>query len=433
MYDTRSAFATTEVIRARQEASLQALLQYLAAHSPFYQAQFRKHGINIGAINTLEQLAGLPVTTKADLQLHNWDFCCVPRAQVAEYMATSGTLGTPVTIALTENDLQRLAYNEYCSFLSAGGSREDVYQLMLTLDRQFMAGIAYYLGIRQLGAALVRVGPGAPFLHWETIQRVRPTVLVGVPSFVVKLVEFAEAKGYDLSATPVNTIICIGEAIRREDGSLNTLGERITRRWPVKLVGTYASTEMQTAFTECPAGNGGHLNAELLIVELLDEHNQPVPPGEPGEVTITTLGVEGMPLLRYKTGDICRLLPGNCSCGRNTPRLSAVLGRKQQMIKLKGTSFYPPALFDVLHEVTEIADYVVELQTNELGTDEVYLHVLIADQGDQVERKIKDLLRSRLRVIPELRYATSADLQRMQFPEGGRKALKLLDRRRQSI
>lgn len=433
MYDTRSAFATPEEIRARQEASLQNLLQYLAAHSPFYQAQFQKQGIDISNINSLDQLTELPVTTKSDLQLHNWDFCCVPRTQVAEYMATSGTLGTPVTIALTENDLQRLAYNEYCSFLSAGGSSEDVYQLMLTLDRQFMAGIAYYLGIRKLGAGLVRVGPGAPFLHWETIQRVKPTVLIGVPSFVVKLVEYAEAKGYDLTATPVNTIICIGEAIRREDGSLNTLGERITRSWPVKLVGTYASTEMQTAFTECPAGNGGHLNAELLILELLDDNNQPVAPGEAGEVTITTLGVEGMPLLRYKTGDICRLLTNTCSCGRNTPRLSAVLGRKQQMIKLKGTSFYPPALFDVLHQLTEISDYVVELQTNELGTDEVFLHVLVERQDERVERKIKDLLRSRLRVIPELLYVTAADLQRMQFPDGGRKALKLLDRRRQSI
>lgn len=433
MYDTRSAFASTEEIRARQEASLQSLMQYLAAQSPYYQAQFRKHGIDPYTVKSLDQLTELPVTTKSDLQLHNWDFCCVPRSQIAEYMSTSGTLGSPVTIALTENDLQRLAYNEYCSFLSAGGAQQDVYQLMLTLDRQFMAGIAYYLGIRKLGAGLVRVGPGVPFLHWETIQRVSPTVLIGVPSFIVKLVEYAEAKGHELRSTPVNTIICIGEAIRREDGSLNTLGERITRSWPVKLVGTYASTEMQTAFTECSAGNGGHLNADLLIVELLDDNNLPVPPGEPGEVTVTTLGVEGMPLLRYKTGDICRLLTADCSCGRKTPRVSAVLGRKQQMIKLKGTSFYPPALFDVLHELTEITDYVVELQTNELGTDEVFLHLLVADRGDRVERKIKDLLRARLRVIPELRYATIAELQRMQFPEGGRKALKLLDRRQQSI
>jgi len=124
---------------------------------------------------------------------------------------------------------------------------------------------------------------------------------------------------------------------------------------------------MQTAFTECSEGKGGHHQPALLIVELLDENNRQVKIGEPGEVTITTLGVEAMPLLRYKTGDICIAFDEPCLCGRKTLRLSPVIGRKKQMIKFKGTTLYPPALFDLLNEMEEIKDFVAEVYSNEIG------------------------------------------------------------------
>ena len=176
---------------------------------------------------------------------------------------------------------------------------------MLTLDRQFMAGMAYYTGIRKLGAGIIRVGPGVPSLQWETIFRLKPTVLVAVPSFILKMLQYAADHGIDPAASSVKKAICIGENIRQNDFSLNILGNKIISSWNIQLISTYASTEMQTAFTECESGCGGHLQPDLLIVELLDDQDQPVPPGEAGEVTITTLGVEAMPLLRYKTGDLC--------------------------------------------------------------------------------------------------------------------------------
>jgi phenylacetate-CoA ligase len=153
------------------------------------------------------------------------------------------------------------------------------------------------------------------------------------------------------------------------------LGKKINESWNIQLYSTYASTEMQTAFTECGEGCGGHLQPELLIAEILDENNQPVGPGVPGEVVITTLGIEGMPLLRYKTGDICMYMDEPCGCGRNSLRLSPVIGRKKQMIKFKGTTLYPPALFDMLNEMAEIIDFAVEVYSNEIGLDEVLLHL----------------------------------------------------------
>ena len=414
-----------------QEQKLRDLLSYLSQNSPFYRDLFQSHSIDITSIIRLEDLVKLPVTTKEDLQKRNDDFLCVGKNKIIEYSSTSGTLGSPVTVALTENDLSRLAYNEYSSFLCAGGSATDIYQLMLTLDRQFMAGMAYYSGIRKMGAGIVRLGPGVPALQWETIFKIKPTAIVAVPSFILKLIQFANEHKIDINNCSVRKAICIGENIRNTDFSLNILGKRITEAWNIQLFSTYASTEMQTAFTECEAGKGGHLQPELLILELLDENNQPVAAGEPGEVTITTLGVEGMPLLRYKTGDMCLHYEEPCSCGRTTVRLSPLVGRKKQMIKYKGTTLYPPALFDLLTEMEEIKEFVAEIYSNEIGMDEVMLHLLPIHHNEESDRKIRAYLQARLRVSPHITYVSAEEMQKMQFPESGRKAVKFIDRRSQ--
>jgi len=425
---TKSSQQSHEITHLQQQ-KLQELLAYVSQDSPFYKELFAKHNIDIKNIKTLADIAAIPTTAKDDLQQRNDDFLCVPRSKIIEYTSTSGTLGRPVTIALTENDLNRLAYNEYNSFLCADGSADDTYQLMLTLDRQFMAGIAYYLGIRKIGAGIIRLGPGVPSLQWETIQRLKPTAIVAVPSFILKLIQFAKDSGIDVNSTSVKKAICIGENIRNNDFSLNILGRKITESWDIKLYSTYASTEMQTAFTECGAGKGGHNQADLVIVELLDENDQQVAPGTPGEVTITTLGVEGMPLLRYKTGDICTYNNEPCSCGRTTLRLSPIMGRKKQMIKFKGTTLYPPALFEILNEREEIKDFVIEVSSDDIGMDQVSIYVVPAELSDECDHRIRAYLQARLRVSPQIKYLTTEEIQKIQFSEASRKAIKFIDKR----
>jgi len=424
-----SAFQAKDTVRAMQHKKLQELLQYLALYSPFYREMFAKNSIDISTVNTVADLQRFPVTVKEDLQQRNYEFLCVSRDKIIEYSSTSGTLGSPVTIALTENDLERLAFNEYSSFICADGSDKDIYQLMLTLDRQFMAGMAYYSGIRKIGAGIIRLGPGVPSLEWDTIQRLKPTAIVAVPSFIIKLIQFAKEHGIDINASSVKKAICIGENIRNTDFSLNILGKKITDAWNIKLYSTYASTEMQTAFTECRESKGGHKQPELIILEMLDENNQLVKPGEAGEVTITTLGVEGMPLLRYKTGDICIAHEEPCACGRTSVRLSPVVGRKKQMIKFKGTTLYPPALFDLLNEMDNVLDYVAEVYSNEMGTDEVLLYIVPAQLTEECDRTIRANLQARLRVSPHVKYLSQEEIQKMQMPEAGRKVVKFIDKR----
>jgi len=413
-----------------QESLLPELFSYLKTNSKFYSELFAKNDIDISKIKTLEDLQKIPVTTKDDIQLRNDDFVCVTPVKIIDYITTSGTLGDPVTFPLTDKDLDRLAYNEFISFVCADGTADDIYQLMTTLDRRFMAGLAYYLGIRKLGAGVVRVGAGIPELQWDTIRRINPTAFVTVPSFLLKLIEYADANGIDYHSTSINKAICIGEALRNQDFNLSTLGQKIQDKWNIKLYSTYASTEMSAAFTECKEGKGGHHHPELVIVEFLDEENNPVKEGEAGEVTITTLGVEGMPLLRFKTGDLCYHYSEPCSCGRKTIRLGPIVGRRKQMIKYKGTTLYPPALYDILNNIDGVTNYVVEVYTNEIGTDEILIRIGCADIPENFEKDIKDHFRAKLRVAPLIRFEEADLISKLQFPELSRKPVIFFDKRK---
>lgn len=422
------SFLSKSEIHKYQSGLLSEQLDWVMEHSPFYREHLA--GFKSGSIQSLDDLHSLPLTTKDDLQERNMDFLCVDPEKIIDYITTSGTTGSPLTFATTEKDLQRLADNEYASFTCAGGSSRDIYQLMLTLDRRFMAGMAYFMGLRKLGAGIIRVGPGNVLLQFDTIQRTSPTVLVTVPSFLLKLIEHAEKNNIDLSATSVRSAICIGEPIRDSQFKLNKLGKRILNKWDIKLHSTYASTEMGAAFTECSAEKGGHLNPEMIVVEFLDDDNQPVKEGTLGEVTITSLGVEGMPLVRFKTGDICHHFTETCSCGRSTLRLGPIVGRKNQMIKYKGTTLFPPAFYEILNEIKEVENYIVVVSTNSLDTDDIEVLVGSKEPTLSVEKRIKDHFRAKLRVAPSIRFLDPKEVNGMQFPGMSRKPLTFLDRRK---
>lgn len=417
-------------IKAFQEQKLREALAYVSQNSPFYKSLFERHGCDPAAITTLGALERLPVTTKEDLQDHNDSFLCVPRSMVADYSTTSGTSGRPVTFALTDKDLDRLAYNEAVSFACSGIAKGDVVQLMTTIDRRFMAGLAYFLGLRRLGAGVVRTGAGIPELQWDSILRYGPRYLITVPSFLLKLIDYAEANGIDYNNSGIVGAICIGEPIRNDDFSPNVLSEKITGKWNIKLFSTYASTEMNTAFAECAYSCGGHHHPGLIIAEVLDDSNKPVPQGQAGELTITTLGVEGMPLVRFKTGDIVQAHTEPCRCGRTTMRLGPVTGRKQQMIKYKGTTLYPPAMANLLHAFSEVTGHIIEISTNNTsGTDEILVKIAARHPSAQLLTQVKDHFRAKLRVTPTIVFVTESELNEAMFAPMSRKPVTFIDRR----
>lgn len=416
-----------------QEQELRKQLLYLNEKSPYYSALFAENEIDILDIKTIQDLAKIPVTTKDDLQKHNDQFLCVDRTKIADYVTTSGTSGDPVMIGLTDSDLDRLAYNEALSYQCAGLSESSIIQMTTTIDRRFMAGLAYFLGARKAGIGVVRVGSGVPELQWDTIQKVKPDTLICVPSFLLKMIEFAEEKGIDYRHSSIKKAICIGEPLRNADFSDNVLATRIKSKWDIELYSTYASTEMGTAFTECSHGKGGHLHPELIICEFLDDQNRPVAAGEPGELVVTTLGVEGMPLLRYKTGDIVQAFYEPCGCGRTTMRLGPLIGRKQQMIKYKGTSLYPPSLQDLLNDFEEVKHHVIEVYSSEINEDEILVKVFCTEETEELQDRIKDRFRAKVRVSPKIQFVAEQEIMRIKFPENSRKSITFVDKRKSNL
>lgn len=422
-------FASADEIKKLQEEKLKHLLVYLKENSKFYRDLFLQHQIDINEINSITDLQKIPTTSKEDLQKYNEDFFCVPKSKIVDYSTTSGTLGDPVTFGLSDADLERLAYNEAISFACSGIKEGDLVQMMTTIDKRFMAGLAYFLGLRKLGASVIRMGPRIPELQWDSILRYKPKFLVTVPSFLLKMIEYAENHGIDYKNTSVYGAICIGESLRNQDFTHSELARKIEEKWNIQLFSTYASTEMSTAFPECEFQKGGHLHPELIIAEILDDEEKPVAEGENGELVITTLGVEAIPLLRFKTGDIVKAHYEPCECGRTTLRLGPIVGRKKHMIKYKGTTLYPPAMNDILNGFSEILFYQIIIKNNEIGTDEIVVKLSTENNSDGFLKEVKDRFRAKLRVSPKIEIHPKEELMQEVFDPKSRKPINFVDLR----
>ena len=281
--------------------------RYAKKFSPFYREKFR-------GLKGVPPLETLPTVDKNVLSERNLDFLCVPRSRIAEIVTTSGTTGKPLLWQLTANDVKRLAVNEKISFQCAGLTPRDTVLVAVALDRCFIAGLAYWQGLRELGCAVVRVGASSPLLVLEMIGRVQPTAIVAVPSFLRVIADKARETKFELKNSSVKTAVCIGEPIRDGKFILNPSGRAIEAAWGAKVFSTYGVTELANSLCECRAGQGGHLHDQQLHLEILDDDGNILPDGEVGEIVATTCGVEAMPLIRYRTGDCAALFSTKCKC-----------------------------------------------------------------------------------------------------------------------
>jgi phenylacetate-CoA ligase len=260
------------------------------------------------------------------------------------------------------------------------------------------------------------------------IKHASPTTLVGVPSFLRKLGVYLAGRGLDLPTSSVNKLVCIGEPLRDAQMQPLSVATDLEKIWGAKVFSTYASSETVTTFCECTEQAGGHLNPALGMVEILDEDGQPVPDGESGEVVVTPFGVQGMPLIRFRTGDISFINREPCACGRTSPRLGPILGRKNQLLKVQGTSLYPQAVFSVLDEMPEVSEYYLEVYAESALSDRLVVHLAFSNRPVAVEVVLRRL-QARLRVKPEVLVEPVADVRRVVFSPESRKPIRFLDLR----
>ena len=411
------------------EQLLREHIGYCYEQSPFYRCRFDELGLLPDQIQSVEDLHLLPCTTKEDLERFTQEFLSVSEREIVDTCQTSGTTGKPVSLLQTASDLERVGYNEKISFSAAGMTAEDSVMIACALGRCFMAGLAYFEGVRQLGARAIRTGSGNASLLAQSVLLHHPSIIVCVPSQAVLVAEAIQDEGHDPSCLGVKKLICIGEPVRTADLEVSQLGDRLRQLWDCDIVGTYASTEIATSFTDCIACNGGHYHPELITVEILDDSGNSVSPGQFGEVVVTPLQVTGMPLLRYCTGDIATYYTDPCQCGRKTYRLSPIVGRKQQKMKIRGTTVYPNAIFFVLQGIPEIKNYYLEVSGEYQLSESVRVVVGVETESSLTSRLIAEKLRGYIRVKKEVEVKSVAEVASKTLREGKRKAVTFFDNR----
>jgi phenylacetate-CoA ligase len=431
-FDAQVPFESVEKIAALTNRLLARHVCYCYEHSSFYRQRFDNLGIKTQDVHSIADICRLPFTTKADIAEHGSEMLCVPSCQVVDICQTSGTTGTPVALPQTERDLQRLAYNEQLCFSAAGLKPGDRVVIACAFDRCFMAGLAYFMGLRRLGATAIRAGTANSSILTEAIIFHKPSAIIGVPSLLLETGRLLQKRGVAPSGLGIRKLICIGEPVRDTELSPSPLGKLLSQMWAAQVLGTYASTEMATSFAECEQGcAGGHIHPDLIAVEILDESGNPVPNGQAGEVVATPLQVTGMPLLRFRTGDVATLLTEPCPCGRKTYRLGPVLGRKSQMLKIRGTTVYPGAIFAALQSIEGICNYCLELHQDYDLSDRVCVVVGLENGVKLTGEEIADRIRGRVRVKMEVRIASADEIRKRTMVENKRKPVLIFDYRTQ--
>lgn len=411
-----------------QEEHLLKHVNYCLRKSPFYSKRFGK---SIAEITSLSELSKLGFTTKDDLLQNNDAFLAVPETDIVDTCFTSATVGTtPVNFHLTKSDLDRLTYNERVAFQISGVTREDKMGVCVALERGFMAGLAYFLGGVSLGTHMIRIGGARGLQHiWNLIKTHQPTALIGVPSVLANVALQAIEAGDNPASLKVERILAIGESTRDKQLRLLPSVNRIEQLWNAPIYSTYASTEMSTSFAECLHRQGGHFRPELIYVEIIDEQGNKVEDGEIGEVVVTPLGVQGTPLIRFKTGDMSFIINQKCPCGRTTKRIGPVVGRKAQLLKYKGTNVFPNAIASIVEANSDFFGCYVEAYSAEFGEDRVVAAIAATSEKYDLD-KLKEEFRAGLRVVPELRIIDKEEFLQKTQPEGKRKRQIFFDLRK---
>jgi phenylacetate-CoA ligase len=419
-------FLSADEIAAKSLRALRNHVLHARESSPFYREAYAN--IEPGDIKTFDDFQKIPFTNKEHIARHYQHFQAVSADRIVETVVTSGSTGAPVPFALTTNDLERLAFNEALSFNGVGVKPGDPVHILVSLDRLFMAGVAYYRGLSLLGANTMRVGVLPLEMQKYYLDFFKPLVLVGVPSFLKKLARELNDMKFDTRTCSVKKLVCIGESLKTTSMESNSLASSLEQLWNAEVYSSYASTELSVSYCECLDRKGGHAHPELVYTEIVDEKGVVVPDGTPGELVATPLGVEGVPLVRFKTGDITFRVSEPCSCGRNSVRIGPILGRKSQMIKVKGTTMFPLTITNVLDSIDFINDYILILENDDALSDRVSIHVAAAPSSVE---QIANQLRAATRVNFPILVSNVTTIQ--SFRGTSRKKIRIADWRKNLV
>ena len=427
-YNIEETF-TRQEIESYQLDRLHKTLEH-CMNSPFYRERFAREGLKPSDIKTLDDIRKIPFTTKQDLRdTYPFGIASVPLEQCARLHSSSGTTGNPTVILHTKKDLEEWANAVARCLWMVGCRPNDVFQNASGYG-MFTGGLGFQYGAEKLGMLTVPAGAGNTLRQIKFFTDFGTTVVHAIPSYASRIFEVMQEKGIDpRKDTKLRTLV-IGAEPHSEDTR-----KRIEEMLGVKAYNSFGMSEMcgpGVAF-ECPEQNGMHIWEDYYIVEIVDPDTlEPVPDGEVGELVLTTLKREAMPLLRYRTRDLTRILPGDCPCGRHHKRLDRMKGRSDDMIILKGVNIFPIQIETILMQFKELAsDYLITLETKE-SNDAMTVEVEVADnlsfddfgRLQNLEREITRQLRDEILITPKVRLVPKGSL-----PKSEGKAVRVKDLR----
>ncbi len=401
-----------------------------AIRSPWYGEAYARHGIAPDSIRSVHDLRALPFTAKDDLRAHfPYGLLCVPRRETVRLHSSSGTTGTPTVVFHNRHDLDAWANLVARSMFAAGVRDTDVFQNICGYGL-FTGGLGFQYGAERLGALTIPAGSGNSRRQIKLMQDYGTTVIHTIPSYLVRLRAVFDELGLDPRRDTRLRLLLIGaephtEAVRR----------RVQDMFGVKAYNSYGLSEMNgpgVAF-ECEAQSGLHLWEDAFIPEIVDpETLEPVAPGEYGELVLTTLDREAMPIIRYRTRDLTRFIPGPCPCGRTHRRIDRITGRSDDMFIVKGVNVFPMQIEGVLMRIPEVGhDYLIVLDRVH-GLDTLVIRVelhatsftgdfaALEKLRDRISREIRD----EILVTPKVELVEPGALPK---PEG--KAVRVRDLR----
>ena len=421
---------TRSGIEALQAERLRANVRH-CMDSPFYKKRFAECGLTPDDIRTPADLYKIPFTTKQDLRdTYPFGIASVPLEECVRLHSSSGTTGNPTVILHTARDLDQWANAVARCLWMVGCRPDDVFQNTSGYG-MFTGGLGFQYGAEKLGMLTVPAAAGNTLRQLKFFTDFGTTVVHAIPSYAGRLYEVMCQQGIDPRRDTKLRTLVIGAEPHSEDTR-----RRIEEMLGVKAYNSFGMSEMcgpGVAF-ECPEQNGMHIWEDYYIVEIVDpETLEPVPDGEVGELVLTTLNREAMPLLRYRTRDLTRILPGTCPCGREHKRLDRMKGRSDDMIILKGVNIFPIQIETVLMKYPELAsDYLITLETrddNDMMTVEVeFKHEFLDDYAklQSLEKEITHRLRDEILITPRVRLVPKGTL-----PVSEGKAVRVKDLRKQ--
>jgi len=395
---------------------------------PFYHEIMVEKGIAPGDISSLDDLRRLPETTKANLR-ENYPFglFAVPLEDVVRVHASSGTTGKPTVVGYTAGDITTWADMMARDFVMVGVTKGDIFQNAVNYGF-FTGGLGVHYGIERMGAMAVPSATGNTERQLEIMMDFNVTVLHCTPSYALYLAETAKEKG--IIEKLKLRIGCFGAEPWSEEAR-----QELEAALGIKAYDSYGLSEMfgpGVAF-ECQEQDGLHIWEDHFIVEILDPAGESCAPGEPGELVLTSLSKQAMPLIRYHTGDVTYLMEGDCNCGRTSRRLHRFLGRADDMLVVRGINVFPSQIEDVLLKIPEIGDYFqVVVDRKRHGLDEISIKVEVKDEA--FTGKLEDLSRMQMKVEARLKAVLNVRskvelVEKGTIPRTAGKSQKIVDLR----